>query len=107
MTESVSIIEFQDFNEKRFTKKDLFKLESCTVFMLNFLPGQKMPAHKHPGCELIFNILEGTGELQIGDENFVVSAKEVLHGSGDNMIAFTNTGDVPVSIYVVMNKVLK
>ena len=63
-----------------------------------------MPAHKHPRCELVFNILQGSGKLQIGEEILAVTDGDVIHGSGDYMISFNNTGYEPTSILVVMNK---
>lgn len=104
MAEKVLASDFQEFNNKRFTKKDLFRLEACTVFMLNFLPGQKMPAHNHLGQDLIFNILQGSGELKIGEALLNVKEAEVIHGNGDHMISFLNTGTEKVSIHVVMHK---
>lgn len=102
MAEKLTIKAYQTFNEKRFTKKDLFKLGTSTVFVLNFLPGQAMPAHRHPDHELVFNCLQGSGELSLGDHTFTLHEQEVAYGSGDEMIAFKNTGDENVSIQVVM-----
>lgn len=102
MAKKVNSQDYQEFNEKRFTKKDLFKLETSTVFMLNFLPGQAMPAHRHPGHDLIFNCLQGSGELSLGEETFKIQNTDTVYGNGDEMIAFTNTSAEKVSIQVVM-----
>ncbi|MDF2858522.1 MAG: cupin protein [Neobacillus sp.] len=47
-----SIASYQVFNEKRFTKQIIFKNNNSTIFILNFIPGQQMPAHYHLGVEL-------------------------------------------------------
>lgn len=96
--------DFQKFDEKRFTKKDIFKTDSCLVFMLNFLPGQEMPAHRHPGREMNFHVLKGSGTLRVGEKEFAVAQGDILQGSGEEMISFVNTGTEQTSIHVVMNK---
>ncbi|WP_163857000.1 cupin domain-containing protein [Paenibacillus elgii] len=42
----------QSFQEERFTKKVLFQAERTIVFTLNFMPGQQLPVHQHPGSQV-------------------------------------------------------
>ncbi|GAA3716542.1 hypothetical protein GCM10022378_03490 [Salinicoccus jeotgali] len=93
------------FNEERFTKINVFKTIDCTVFVLNFLSGQKMPEHKHPGCELYLNVLKGEGRFTVDGEEISVTKDDVIHIGGDEMIGFLNDSEAQVSIYVTMNRI--
>jgi quercetin dioxygenase-like cupin family protein len=100
-----SISSYQIFNDRRFTKQNMFKSADCTVFILNFLPGQIMPAHYHPGAELHFHVLQGNGTFTIDGSNIEVTADEVVYCEGTKKVSFTNTGNNNVSIYVTLSKV--
>lgn len=97
--------DFKEFMEERFTKRVLFKEGESTVFVLNFLEGQKLPEHTHPGTELYLLVLNGNGTLTINGEDTHVSTNDVIHCHGDEKFSFKNTGKDPVSLYVMLNKV--
>jgi len=42
-----SIKTYQEFSEDKITKRVIYNNDSSTAFVLNFYPGQKLPAHKH------------------------------------------------------------
>ncbi|MEH7522992.1 hypothetical protein V7149_06845 [Bacillus sp. JJ1503] len=50
--EKKSITDAIEFSEEKFTKRIIFREGESTVFVLNFMPGQKLPAHKHPGTNV-------------------------------------------------------
>lgn len=93
-----------EFSEERFTKKDIFKSRNSSMFLLNFISGQTMKSHSHPGKELYLHVLSGKGEFIIGDEKIQVTEDDVIHLEKDEMIGFEN-GDGNTSIYVTMNKI--
>lgn len=94
-----------EFNDKQFTKRIMFKKGDSTVFVLNFMPGQQLPAHKHPGTEVYLMVLQGNGTLTIDGEPTEVFEKEVVHASGEEEFSFVNSGSEPVSLYVMLNKI--
>lgn len=100
-----SISQFQIFNERRFSKQNMFNSADCTVFILNFLPGQVMPAHYHIGAELHFHVLQGNGTFNMDEIDLEVKANDVVYCEGTKKVSFTNTGNENVSIYVTLNKV--
>jgi quercetin dioxygenase-like cupin family protein len=100
-----SISSFQIFNDRRFSKQNMFKTQDCTVFILNFLPGQIMPAHYHPGAELHLHVLQGNGTFSIDGNDIEAKADDVVYCEGTKKLSFTNTGNEPVSIYVTLSKV--
>lgn len=103
--EQKSIKEAITYNEERFTKRIIFQKGDSTVFMLNFMPGQELPAHDHPGTEVYLLVLNGTGTFTIDGIATEASENTVVHCAGNENLAFKNTGDAPVSLYVMLNKV--
>jgi quercetin dioxygenase-like cupin family protein len=100
-----SISSFQIYNDRRFSKQNMFKSADCTVFILNFLPGQIMPAHYHFGAELHFHVLQGNGTFNMDGNDLEVMVNDVVYCEGTKKVSFTNTGTENVSIYVTLNKV--
>jgi len=94
----------RQFNEERFTKIDIIKRKRSSAFLLNFLPGQNMKAHNHPGRELYLNVLEGSGTFSIDGEDLVVTKGDVIYCDPEEQIGFVNTGGDPVSIFATMTK---
>ncbi len=96
---------FKEYSEERLTKRVIFNDGGSTVFILNFSPGQKLPAHKHPGTEVYLLVLDGSGTFTIDDTQAEVTKNDAVHCSGEENLAFENTGSEPVSLYVMLNKV--
>ncbi|MED3553294.1 cupin domain-containing protein [Cytobacillus praedii] len=103
--EKKSIIEAQEFNAKQFTKRILFREGESTVFVLNFMPGQQLPAHKHPGTNVYLLVLQGSGKLTIDGVPSDVNEKDVILAGGDEEFAFINNGNDHTTLYVMLNKI--
>ena len=102
-----SIKTFQEFNEDKFTKRVIFNNGSSTAFVLNFLPGQKLPAHKHPGAEVYLLVVSGNGTMIIDGKETDVTETDVIHTNDEEELSFANTSSDRVSLYVVLNKLSK
>lgn len=100
-----SVKAYQEFSEERFTKRIIFKKGETTAFVLNFLPGQQLPVHKHPGTEVYLYVVTGNGTFIIDGQENVVSEADLVHVGGEEELAFHNTGNEPVSLYVTLSKV--
>ncbi|WP_117169609.1 cupin domain-containing protein [Paraliobacillus sediminis] len=100
-----NINEFMEFTEEKLTKRVIIKEGKTTVFILNFKPGQSLPAHKHPGSNVQLLVLEGNGEFNIDGETVVVEKNDTVFIGGDEELAFLNTGTKNVSLYVVLNNI--
>lgn len=96
---------YQEFNEEKFTKRIIYKKGETTAFVLNFLPGQQLPVHKHPGTEVYLYVVTGTGKFIIDGRESEVAESDIVHVGGEEELAFTNTGNEPVSLYVILSKV--
>ncbi|MBS8265549.1 cupin domain-containing protein [Mesobacillus boroniphilus] len=104
--EKQSLKQFQEFSEERFSKRIVFKKGESTVFLLNFMPGQELPKHTHPGTEVFILTMQGEGTFTIDGEEVVAAVNETVHVSGTEELAYKNTGSEPVTLYVMLNKIL-
>ena len=100
-----SVKAYQEYSEEKFTKRVVFNNDDSTAFVLNFMPGQKLPAHKHPGAEVYLFVMNGMGTFIIDGKETEVKGADLIHTSDQEELAFTNSGSEPVSLYVVLNKV--
>ncbi|WHY01917.1 cupin domain-containing protein [Neobacillus sp. DY30] len=96
---------YQEYSEERFTKRIIYKKGETTAFVLNFSPGQQLPVHKHPGTEVYLYVVTGSGVFIIDGLETEVSEADIIHVGGEEELAFTNTGNEPVSLYVILSKV--
>lgn len=103
--EKNSVKAYQEFSEDRFTKRIIYKKGETTAFVLNFLPGQQLPVHKHPGTEVYLYVVTGSGTIFIDGKQTEVTEADLIHVGGEEQMAFNNTGNEPVSLYVVLSKV--
>jgi quercetin dioxygenase-like cupin family protein len=96
---------FQEFNNERFTKRVVFQHGDHVIFILNFMPGQELPTHKHPGTDVYLLVLEGNGTMIADGASSEVTTGAIIHVSGDKDFAFKNTGNEKTSLYVFLNKI--
>lgn len=103
--EKKSLQDVREFDENKFTKRVLFQKRESVVFVLNFLPGQSLPAHKHPRTNVFILVLEGEGMISVDGVDTAVLTNDAIVCEGDEQFAFTNTGNDPARLYVVLNKI--
>lgn len=103
--EKHSLQNYQEFSEERFTKRVIFKKGDSTAFVLNFMPGQELPSHTHPGTEVYIMTAHGKGFFTIDGQEVSVVGNDVIHCGGQEQLAFKNDGAANVSLYVVLNKI--
>ncbi|AOZ94362.1 cupin domain-containing protein [Paenibacillus crassostreae] len=95
----------KEYNENKFTKRILFKSSESVVFVLNFMPGQELPKHQHPGSELFVLVTDGSGIVTINGEDTLLVKDDVISCEGEEHFSFKNTGDTPTSLYAVLSKI--
>ena len=94
-----------EYSEEKFTKRIIYKKGETTAFVLNFLPGQQLPIHKHPGTEVYLYVVTGNGTIVIDGKESEVSEADLIHVSSEEEMSFNNSGKEPVSLYVVLSKI--
>lgn len=97
-----NIADIQTFNSDKFTKDMIFKESTSQAFVLNFLPGQKLPSHGHPYTHVYLLVLEGNGSCHIDDAQFDIKQNDVIHCGKEQMLSLENTSNSKLSVYVVL-----
>ncbi|MFE4714432.1 cupin domain-containing protein [Paenibacillus sp. NPDC056722] len=93
------------YQEGCFTKRTLFQEGESIVFVLNFLPGQQLPSHTHPGTDVYILVLDGNGTVTVNGVDGEVNKGEVIHICGEEAFAFHNSGEIPASLHVILCKI--
>lgn len=96
---------FQEYREDSFTKRIVYKRDESTVFLLNFMPGQEIPKHEHPGSQVYILVLQGTGTVYTDDGETGIKQDDIINFGGEESFAIKNTGDGQLSLYVFLNKI--
>lgn len=102
--EKKSIADVMQYQEERFTKKILFQQGESVVFVLNFMPGQELPVHKHPGADVYILACKGDGAIHVNEAEQPFLEGETIYIAGDEAFAYTNNSSSPSSLYVVLSK---
>ncbi|UQZ33724.1 cupin domain-containing protein [Paenibacillus sp. PK3_47] len=100
-----TVTEAIQYQEDRFTKKILFKQGDSVAFVLNFMPGQQLPVHKHPGSDVYLLALKGSGTVYVDEVEHIFAEGDVLYIGGEESFAYLNSGSLPASLHVVIAKV--
>ncbi|MEH7443364.1 cupin domain-containing protein [Bacillus sp. JJ1122] len=103
--EKLSLTDYQEFSEERFTKRIVFKKGESTVFLLNFMPGQELPKHTHPGTEVFILTMQGEGTFTLDGSEMKAATNDTVHVTGSEELSYKNTGSEPVTLYVMLNKI--
>ncbi|MCI3923121.1 cupin domain-containing protein [Paenibacillus sp. TRM 82003] len=99
------ITDAMEYQQERFTKRILFQERNSVMFVLNFVPGQQLPVHTHPGAEVYLTVLTGGGTLTIDDQDYAVAKGDAIYCEGEKRFSFANDGDENVSLSVLLTKV--
>lgn len=102
--EKKNLAEVIQYQEERFTKKILFQQGESVVFVLNFMPGHKLPVHKHPGADVYILALKGDGTIHVNEEEHSFVEGETIYIAGDESFAYTNSSSAPSTLHVVLSK---
>lgn len=96
---------FQEYSDERFTKRVVYQKGDSVAFVLNFMPGQTLPPHKHPGTEVYLLVLTGHGTMTADGEQKAVNEGDIINVGGEEQFSFENTGNCETSLYVILSKV--
>jgi quercetin dioxygenase-like cupin family protein len=99
-----NVSEAQVFDDGRMRKETLFEEAGSSAFVVNLMPGQELPAHRHPGQQVYLFLFEGEGEYSLDGEHHPFSLRDVLHCGQEQELSLKNTGFEPMSVFVVKAK---
>ncbi len=90
------------YSEKTFTKRLLFNEEKVLNFVLNLMPGQVLPPHKHENSDLIMHVVAGGGELTVDGKKQNITTGDVIYTEGQEEFSFTNNTQENLSCFIVL-----
>lgn len=87
-------------NKNGVVGKKILTKDEVDVVHLEIAPGKSLPVHKTP-VEVFFYVLEGTGEIEVGDERQKVDRDTLVESPRDIPHGLHNTGTEPFRVLVV------
>ncbi len=90
------------FAASKMKKNNLFTTERMFCDVYCFEPGQTQAAHAHEGSDKVYVVLEGAGEIQVGDDTRAVSAGAAVLAAAGEPHGVANTGDARMRVLVFM-----
>ena len=90
------------YTEEKFTKRVLFNENRVLNFVLNFKPGQGVPAHNHEQSDLIIQVLVGEGEMGVDGTMHNIVEGDVIHCKGTEVFSLKNNGTKDMSCFVIL-----
>ncbi len=73
----------------------------CSLAEETLPPGRAVTPHLHRDTEEIYYVLEGGGEMTVGEETRAVAAGDAIFIPRDSRHTLRNTGDRPMRIVLV------
>jgi len=86
----------------KFSREVIVQSGGNMAFVLHFLPGQELPAHRHPGARVVLAVLEGSGTACADGASGQIKAGDIIQTGGDELFSVKNTGDGPLTIHVTV-----
>jgi quercetin dioxygenase-like cupin family protein len=93
---------YQRASESKFSREVICQAGGNVVFVLHFLPGQELPAHRHPDAHVVLVVLEGKGTVYADGAPREVAAGDIIQTGGEEQFALKNTGDAPLTAHVTL-----
>ena len=90
------------FDAEKMGKADLAKGEHLFAGLNGLEPGQAHEPHAHCDRDKFYVVMQGEGELTIGDETSIVSAGDVALAPADVVHSLRNTGPDRLVALIVM-----
>ncbi|MGV8981423.1 cupin domain-containing protein [Clostridium sp.] len=90
------------YSDEKFTKRIIFNENRVLSFVLNFRPGQGVPAHNHEQSDLIIHVLVGEGEMGVDGILNKITKGDVIHCKGTEIFSLKNTGNEDMSCFVIL-----
>lgn len=94
--------EILSFSKNGVTKKIVFNTKEALCFILNLLPGQTIPVHRHENAVLIANILSGACEVTVNQDQYELQKGHAFMVKGEDEFGIPLVKS-DVSIYVILS----
>jgi len=92
------------FQNKGVVPVVMFQTERCKGLMANFLPGQSIPPHRHPGKHVLIHVESGAITLETETMKHTAVEREVVWVDGKELLSLTNDTDQATSVYLILQE---
>jgi quercetin dioxygenase-like cupin family protein len=98
----VEVLSRKLFSQEKMQKVNLFETANlfCDLYCLQ--SGQMQKPHTHSGADKIYYVLEGEATVQVGEEERVLSAGQIVLAPSTVMHGVRNTSRESLTLLVVM-----
>ena len=93
---------FQDTSAAGFTKRMVHQTPNALVFVLNFEPGQTLPAHTHADSQVVLTVMAGEGQATVDGRVQPMRPGTLLQCDGAETLSVENTGASRLSLLVFL-----
>ena len=90
------------FTESKMGKTTLLAGDRVFAGLNCFLPGQRHALHTHAGQDKLYFILQGTGEVTVGDTTDKVAPGDLVMAGSDQPHGISNPGPDKLVVLTVM-----
>jgi quercetin dioxygenase-like cupin family protein len=90
------------FAPEKMGKSALAQGEFLFAGLNSFEPGQEHAAHAHQGQDKLYLVLEGSGEIQVGDDTQTLAAGDAAFAPSGVVHAIRNTGGQRLIVMAVL-----
>ena len=91
--QTVNIGDISEFDKKDMLKKVPFAADKLVINTYFFSPGQVLRFHEHPSSDELFYIVEGSGQLTVGDNQVMVDSGSLVYGPANVPHGLVNSGN--------------
>lgn len=87
-------------NAHQVDARNLYNAPEAMITVIKLQPGQSLKRHITP-VDVAFFVLEGTGEVEVGDERIEVSKDTLVESPKDIVHCWYNTSGAPLKFMVI------
>jgi quercetin dioxygenase-like cupin family protein len=98
-----NVIGLAQFSAGKMGKSDVFRGEFCFVGLNAFEPGQEHAPHAHEGQDKLYVVLEGVGDVQVGNEVQTLNVGDAAFAGSGVMHSIRNTGSGRLVVMAVLS----
>lgn len=100
--EIAELDQYRQTSPEGFTKRMVRSTERALVFVLNFEPGQALPAHSHAESDVFLTVLQGEGAVEVDGRSAALAPGVAVHCEGKETLSVRNTGAAALSLLVFL-----
>lgn len=94
--------EFMEYKETSLTKKIILDTPDVLCFVLNLMPGQTIPEHRHENSTMIATMLWGKGRFTVNGESIELSPPQTLLLKGSDSFGIAQVHE-KLSLHVTLS----